>query len=257
MLNSLTDELPIIQQGSGDPVLIFLHYFSGSSASWQWVTEILKTEFCCVAPDLPGFGSAPSLEKPSLKGYSDYVVKIVERLGIDRCVLIGHSMGGKIALQVAADNRIKGLERVVLVAPSPVTQEPMPQEERERLLENHPSEENAATTVDSASQSPLPRLRRMVAIKTHTKADDLAWRWWLLEGMNHSIADQMGQIRVPVSVIASKQDPVIPFETIKKEVVDLIPQATLIELSGVGHLIPLEAPQKIAQQVRKLVQQTH
>ena len=71
--------------------------------------------------------------------------------------------------------------------------------------------------------------------------------------MNHPINDKLDNIQVPVSVIASIDDPVIPWDTIKNEVIALLPSAKLIKLSGIGHLIPLEAPESLAQHIRQLV----
>lgn len=254
MANRSTSSLSFSSQGSGQPTLVFLHYFSGAAASWQWVMEVLKTDFRCIALDLPGFGDASPLAEPSLKNYSLFVRNALVQLELEHVVLIGHSMGGKIALQVAADLGADlgadMLERVVLVAPSPPTQEPMPEDERERLLGNHHYPDVATTTVNSATQKPLPESRKTLAVLTHTQAEDCTWRWWLLDGMNHSIADQLNQIQVPVGVIASADDPVIPWDTIRHEVMALLPEAKLTKLSDVGHLIPLEAPQELAQSLR-------
>lgn len=250
MANRSTSSLSFASQGSGQPTLVFLHYFSGAAASWQWVMEVLKTDFRCIALDLPGFGDASPLDEPSLKNYSLFVRDALVQLELERVVLIGHSMGGKIALQVAADLGTDRLERVVLVAPSPPTQEPMPEDERERLLSDHHHPDVATTTVNSATQKPLPESRQALAVRTHTQAEDRTWRWWLLDGMNQSIADQLNQIQVPVGVIASADDPVIPWDTIQHEVMALLPEAKLTKLSGIGHLIPLEAPEQLAQSIR-------
>jgi pimeloyl-ACP methyl ester carboxylesterase len=246
-------KLFLINQGTGEPTLVFLHYFSGSAASWQWVTSQLKTDFRCVALDLPGFGNAPPLPEPSLANYSKFIQEALSQLGIDRCVLIGHSMGGKIALQVAADAGEQRIQQVILVAPSPPTQEPMPDEERDRMLQDHHNPAAASTTVDGASQQLLPDIRRTIAIRTHTQAEDRTWRWWLLDGMNHSIADQLSDMQIPVTIIASQDDPVIPWATIQQEVVDVLPKVKLITLSDVGHLIPLEMPEQLAQSIRQAV----
>lgn len=253
MANRPTSSLSFSSQGNGQPALVFLHYFSGAAASWQWVMDILKTDFQCVALDLPGFGGAPPLAEPSLEHYSQFIRDALAELELERVVLIGHSMGGKLALQVAADLGADRLERVILVAPSPPTQEPMPEDERKRMLSNHHDDDVAMTTVDGASQKPLPESRKALAVRTHTQAEDNTWRWWLLDGMNHSIADQLEQIQVPVSVIASADDPVIPWDTIQQEVMALLSEATLIKLSDIGHLIPLEAPEQLAQSIRSYV----
>ena len=146
---------PYIDQGNQNPTLVFLHYFGGAAASWQWVIELLRNDFRCIALDLPGFGEEPPLEQPSLDAYSNFVWEALAGLGVEQFILIGHSMGAKIALQVATSSVFKVPKQVILVAPSPPTQEPMPNKERQRLLDNHPSRENAATTVEQASLSPL------------------------------------------------------------------------------------------------------
>lgn len=241
------------QTASDRPTLVFLHYFSGAAISWQWVTNELEADFRCIAFDLPGFGDEPPLESPSLAGYSTFVQQKLASLALNEFVLIGHSMGGKIALQVATASSLNGLKQVVLIAPSPPTQEPMPAEDKERLLTHHPSRGNAETTVNQSAKRELPESRREIAIQTHMQAEDSAWKWWLLEGMKHSISDQMTSLKVPVTVIASHDDPVIPYEIIQTDVVGLVPEAELIELSGVGHLIPLEIPEKVAQTIRAIV----
>ena len=244
----------LIDQGQGEPTLVFLHYFGGAAASWQEVIHRLKSDFRCVALDLPGFGDAPPLQTPSLANYSDFIWESLAALGVDRFVLIGHSMGAKIALQVAASSLFEEPRQVILIAPSPPTQEPMPDAERQRLLHHHPSEANAATTVDNATCLPLSEAQRSLAIQTHRVAADSAWRWWLQTGMQHSIADQLKTVRVPVTVIASPDDPVIPFDIVPSEVVDQLPQAQLVELAGSGHLMPLEAPEQLADMIRQQVQ---
>ena len=244
---------PVIDKGQGEPTLVFLHYFSGAASSWQAVIDRLCDRYRCVAPNLPGFGQAAPLEHPSIETYADAVRQTLAQLGIERCVVIGHSMGGKIALKLAADDSTGQVQQVVLVAPSPATQEPMPAEDKARMLTDHTERAAAVATVDSAVHAPLPAEQRELAIQTHTLAETSAWRWWLLQGMDNSIAEQMSDITIPVTVIASADDPVIPLNVIQRDVVDLISQATLINVGGVGHLIPLEAPDLLGRHIEDQV----
>ncbi|MGF1494943.1 MAG: alpha/beta fold hydrolase [Microcoleaceae cyanobacterium] len=246
-MSTNAEALPTIEWGQGEKILVFLHYFGGAAQSWKWVAEGMPNHRS-ITMDLPGFGGTTAPEKPSIQYYSEAVCQTLASLNIEEYILIGHSMGGKIALQAAllAD---KPPQKVVLVAPSPPTTEPMPQEEKERMLNNHPSEENAKITIKNATQKPLNNEQYDLAIKTHIDVDQKVWRWWLLDGMNHSIADQVSQLRIPVTVIASKDDPVIPYNVIQSDVTNIIPSAKLITTQNVGHLIPLEAAGWLAEQL--------
>ena len=242
---------PIIEWGSGDKTLVFLHYFGGAAQSWQWVAQQLP-EMRCIALNLPGFGGTPAPESPNLQQYTEAVSGAIASLELQDYTLIGHSMGGKIALQVAAISHCPP-QQVVLIAPSPVTVEPMPESEKQRMLNNHPSPDNAKTTLKNATKQPLNDEQQALMIETHQIVKNSAWRWWLREGMNHSIADQVSQLGTPVTVLASKDDPVIPYNVIETDVIDLIPHAQLISIEGIGHLIPLEAPDWVATQLRQII----
>ncbi len=236
------------------PVLVFLHYFGGAARSWQWVTERLADNYRCVVLDLPGFGGASPLDRPSIEGMADYVRRETERLGLTAFTLLGHSMGGKIALQVAADDSPgdQRVQQLVLIAPSPPTVEQMPDAEKERML-RHPNREEAETTVKNATRRSLSAEQQTLAVETQLEIDEATWRWWLLVGMNHSIADQVGQINVPITVLASDTDPVIDSDTIQQEVMGVLPRAKLKRTQGVGHLLPLEDPEWVAEQIRRVL----
>jgi pimeloyl-ACP methyl ester carboxylesterase len=246
-----TEFSPYIESGKGDQTLVFLHYFGGAAQSWQWVAQQLP-DYRCIALNLPGYGGTPALQQPSLQQYAEAVVQILADLNLQNYTLIGHSMGGKMALKVAAISPHPP-QQIVLIAPSPVTVEPMPDEEKQRMLNNHPSPENAETTLKNATKQPLNDEQQALVIDTHQRVENTAWRWWLLAGMNHSIADQMSQLHIPITVLASKDDPVIPYDVIQSDVVGILPNANLITTEKVGHLIPLEAPDWVATQLQQIV----
>ena len=232
------------------PTLVFLHYFGGASASWQWTIDLLKEDYPCLALDLPGFGGTAAPKQRSLPDYASFVYDVLEQHNIRTYVLVGHSMGGKIALQMASEKRDSNLQGVFLIAPSPPTQEPMPEKERQRLLKHHPSRENAQTTVDNATLQTLSKEQYEIAIQTHMIAESQTWKWWLTEGMKHSIASQLPQVTVPVTVLVSEDDPVIPQSAIEKDISLFLQSAKMHTVQGIGHLFPLEAPTLVAECIR-------
>lgn len=86
-------------------VLVFLHYFGGSRKSWDWVIEDLEDEFQCLAINLPSFGGCIPLKELLLENFAEYIQKEVTSLfGVKKYILVGHSMGAKIALQIAIND---------------------------------------------------------------------------------------------------------------------------------------------------------
>jgi len=88
------------QSGNGFPV-VFLHGFCESSNIWQSLSENLSDEFRIICPDLPGFGKSTLPENDfSLEEIADELVNWMKTVGIEQCIVIGHSLGGYITLEL-------------------------------------------------------------------------------------------------------------------------------------------------------------
>jgi 3-oxoadipate enol-lactonase len=84
--------------GTAEPALVFLHYWSGTSRTWRKVTAELEGQFKTVAYDARGWGkSNKTLAGYKLADLADEALSLVKALGIKQYVLLGHSMGGKVA----------------------------------------------------------------------------------------------------------------------------------------------------------------
>lgn len=93
-------QLFFFESGKGFPV-IFIHGFCESSNIWKSLSNELSDEFRIICPDLPGFGESPLPENAfSLEDIGDSVVSWLKSLGIEQCIVIGHSLGGYIALEM-------------------------------------------------------------------------------------------------------------------------------------------------------------
>ena len=231
--------------------LVFLHYFGGSSRAWTGVINQLADEHRSVAPDLRGFGNSDAPDAGYETGeMADDVIALIESLSLERYVLVGHSMGGKIALAVAA-RRPAGLRSLVLLAPSPPTPEPMDDRERTRLLKTYGDRLAAAETVSKIVAQPLPHQEYEQVIEDNLRTSRTAWRAWLEHGSREDISMLMPQINVPVLVAVGAADQVLPAALLEREVVRRITGARLAIVSGnVGHLLPLEAPHATAELIR-------
>jgi len=231
--------------------LVFLHYFGGSSRAWTEVVEKLAADYHCVAPDLRGFGASDALpENYAVKDYADDVADLISILTIENYVLIGHSMGGKIALAFAA-RRPKDLHSLILLAPSPPTPEPINEDEREKQLASHGNRCVATDTVCQAAGGKLPGEIFARAINDNLRTSHSAWEWWLEKGSREDISSEIKKINVPVLVAAGERDEAMTPKLLKREIVRRVKNGSLIVVPEVKHLLPLEAPEKIADLIRR------
>ena len=246
----------VVDRGGGSPALVFLHYFAGSSRSWRHVADRLVSASHCVCLDLPGFGSSPPLPDYSIRSMEQSIAGVVRGLGLDRYVVIGHSMGGKLALACAIAG-LSGLEGLVLVAPSPPSPEPMDEGERSRLLASHGDRSSAERTVRNITRYPLPAEDIGTCIHDNLATSAEAWRWWLESGSRENLVSSIDGIDCPVLVLAGGDDPVIPPRIVTSEVVARIKGSEYLEIPGSGHLLPFEAPQEVSRAIESFALQRH
>lgn len=256
-MSSTSIDLYVSDRGTGEPALVFLHYYAASSRAWNGVVGLLESQNRCIAPDLRGFGdsSAPA-SGYAVRDYTDDVANLVRSLGMDRYVLIGHSMGGKFAMALAA-RRPPGLGALVLVDPSPPTPEPIPEPQRLHLLASHGDRLAMEDVIRSAAVTPLPKAIFQTAVEDNLRSSPAAWRAWLELGSRENIASEMPNICVPTVVLRGAEDPIMSKALLEREVVGRITGSHMIEVAGSGHLPPLGDPHAVATLVRQVVDSLH
>lgn len=179
----MVEKNKIIRWGNRGKVLVFLHYFGGSALSWQWVAEMLLDNYQCIVINLPGFGGVPPLKEPSIQNFAAYVQEELNSLGIETYALIGHSMGGKIAMQMAANDTKGSIQQLILIAPSPPATEPIRAEDKEHML-YHFDRLEAEKSVHNITKQALPEDQYALAVETQLMSDRTSWKWWLLDNFN-------------------------------------------------------------------------
>jgi pimeloyl-ACP methyl ester carboxylesterase len=234
--------------------LIFLHYWAGSGREWHAVAADLGAECQCLAPDLGGFGDAPPPAAGySVDAYASEVEALITRQQLTDYVLVGHSMGGKIALAVAA-RQPAGLRGLALLSPSPPTPEPMTEAERQASLQAYGDPEAAAATFEHITARMLPDELRQQVIADNLRASHPAWEAWLLQGSREDLCSRMPRVQVPICLLAGTADAVLPPQVHRRELLPCLPTApTLHLIEGAGHLLPLEAPGEVGQLLRQFM----
>lgn len=112
-------KLAYVEKGRGQTIL-FIHGLGGNLSHWLKSVNELSSSYKCVGIDLPGYGwsdkQVDTKGKDRLQFYADAISEFLKKKKIKRVVLVGHSMGGQIAVITALQN--KRVKKLVLVAPA-------------------------------------------------------------------------------------------------------------------------------------------
>ena len=170
-------------------------------------------------------------------------------------LVCGHSLGGKVAARVmtrvlAGTEPVFGLVGAVLLAPSPPTPEPMPDDKRAEMLATaqgeHLSRADAEAFVAANVAAPLAADLHDAAIDAVVRQPASAWRDWLTAGSLEDATRLVGVLDLPVVVLAGDEDEALGADAQPDLVADVYPRARVERMPGVGHLLPYEAPERVA-----------
>ena len=229
-----------------------LHYWAGAGREFNALRPLLPAGVELLAPDLPGFGRqpAPAGFDYSLRAYTDWLAEYIRQHQRNDFTLLGHSMGGKIALALAA-RRPLGLDQLVLLSPSPPSPEPMSEHDRTAALAAFGKPGEAAKTFRKITQQALSAAQQAAVIADNLRCRRCAWNAWLEQGSREDISAQLGPIEVPCRLLVGAADRAITPATQRKYTLPVLPPGTAFtELPGAGHLLPLEAAQAVVDALR-------
>lgn len=235
------------------PALVLLHGFSLNRTLWDPQVEALAGRYRVIAPDLPGLGETPPLPGPeaevTMARLAQTVLDLLDRLGVDRAAVAGHSMGGYVALALwaAAPQRVAGLGMVCSQA-GPDT--PEGRQGRFALAEKVQQEGPEAVVGALAPKLFAPAVTPesplyQAALAMIRQAAPAGIRGALYAmAARPDMLPRLPEIRVPALLLTAAQDRLIPPERSEAMAVAL-PAAELVKLT-VGHMPTLEDPEGTA-----------
>lgn len=241
-------------QPGGGPALVFLHYWGGSARTWSPVIDRLPGR-AIVSVEARGWRRSRGLPGPyTLEQLAQDVRDVIADVGLADHVVVGHSMGGKVAQLVAA-TPTAGLTGLVLVAPAP-SKPPaaITPEYQEGLSHAYDTDESVAAARDNIlTATPLSDVLKAQVVADSRDAVPEARVEWALHGITRDITRLAGAIEVPVTVIAGENDRVEPVEVLRENLLSYLTKAELHVIPRTGHLIPLESPDDLARMLRTVV----
>lgn len=226
------------------PTFLALHYWAGAGHEYDHLRSLLPPGTALLAPDLPGFGgqAVPASFNYSVQAYTDWVAEFVAAQKLEEYVLIGHSMGGKIALALAA-RQPAGLSGLVLLSPSPPTPEPISEEDRAASLAAYGQHLEAEKTATKIVIRPVAKEVRQMVIADNLRTSHAAWDAWLEHGSKEDISALMPAIQVTCHLLVGDADHAIPLAAQRQQTMPLLPAGSpLVVVPEAGHLLPIEVP---------------
>jgi pimeloyl-ACP methyl ester carboxylesterase len=111
-------ELAYVDEGAGEEVLLFVHGLGSNLQAWKKNIDQLRSSHRCIAVDLPGYGKSSKGDYPqTMTFFASVLEAFISHLGISKVNLVGHSMGGQVAIHTVL--RGNGpVERLILMAPA-------------------------------------------------------------------------------------------------------------------------------------------
>jgi pimeloyl-ACP methyl ester carboxylesterase len=225
------------------PPVVLIHGAGGTHLDWPPQLRRLPG-VSIVALDLPGHGRSGSVGRDTVAAYAADVLTVLDALELNAAVLMGHSMGAAIALQGALDapGRVAGL--VLIGAGARMRVNPM-------LLEAALNDMGKAVQFVMAcgyspdTDSKLKHLgeqglRSMTPVVLH--GDYLACNGF-------DVRARLGEIGVPALVVGGGADQMMPIR-FAEELAAGLPGADLRRMENVGHMMQVEAPERLAEIVR-------
>jgi pimeloyl-ACP methyl ester carboxylesterase len=248
--------LAVAEAGAGGRPLLLLHGFTGAKEDFaDWLEPLAVAGWHVVAPDLRGHGSSakPAREDAySIDRFAEDVLGLADALGWDRFTLLGHSMGGMIAQEVAL--RVpRRLDALILMDTSsgPVGIDPAMLEAALHVVRSRGMDALADLLVGRPGPLDTPASRRVLAERPGFAEESERKLRACSPAMYAAMATEitgradglsrLADLEVPTLVLVGEQDE--PFLEPSRRLRDTIPGARLVVIPDAGHSPQFEAPE--------------
>jgi len=246
-------ELHYEEHGQGLPVIL-IHGYPLDHTIWKPVVNQLKDHARLIVPDLRGYGASPSPDGDwSIRQMADELHSLINHLGIDRAILVGHSMGGYVALAFAHayPSHVAGLG---LIATQAAADSPEKRQSRYIQIEEVKRRGIKAIVEPMASRltprASLAEALKLLMAKTNTNT---IVRSLKAMAERSDATGWLASMDIPAVVVSGTVDGIIHIEA-AKTMAQLLPRGWLVEIPEAGHMPMLEAPDTVANALCQLIE---
>lgn len=257
------DTIAYVDEGKGDQTLVFIHGLGGYIKHWEANIKTLSQNYRCIAIDLPCYGRSGKTVRATTSDYMDYfsetVIAVIDKLNAKRVTLVGHSMGGQIAM-ITALKAPKIIQQLILISPAgietftPMEAAGMKQFTPPSFFMNQ-KEKTIREALKKNFVSPPAAMDEMVTNRLKLKQSKgfAAYCQTVsnsIKGMlDHPVYQELSAIKQKTLIIYGAQDQLIPnrilhgsltIQQVAESANTQIPNSTLILMSKAGHLLQME-----------------
>ncbi len=249
--------------------IIFIHGLGSYLPAWKRNVEALRSEYRCIAIDLPGYGKSSKGEYPiSMSFYADVVAEFIGKLGLQSAILCGHSMGGQISMTVALKHPQK-VKKLILCAPAGF----------EAFSEGEKQWFREVVTAQGVRLTPPAQIRTNLMGNFYTMPPDAEfmitdrilmrgmkqfdWYCWTIVKsvqamVNEPVVERLHQIQQPTLILYGENDNLIPnpflhggkTESVAKVGASKIPTNKLVIVPRCGHFVQFDQSELVNEEIR-------
>ena len=250
----------MIREGSGEPLML-LHGVTGAEGMWEEVVPLLAPHFDTIAPTALGHsgGRTPAGRPVRMEHVVDDAERTLDELGVPKAHLVGNSMGGWMALELARRGRALS---VCALSPSgtwPAGQGPH-NKTRQRLRQSQKDARRARPILPLLLR--FSRMRRFGMRLNAVHGERLSARFMIDRAHEHVACEVLDDILAtpeslealdplpcPVTIAWSSEDRVLPLKSNGKFAREHMPEARFLVLEGVGHVPFFDDPELTARTI--------
>jgi len=246
------------------PAIVFLHGFTGSTASWREITKLLKGNYRTIAVDLTGHGKSTiseDIDRYSMDQQVEDLEALFTELSLDQFTLVGYSMGGRVALAYTAHQSRRVLS-LILESSSPGLKTKVEREERQaadRRLAERILTDGLPAFIDFwgniplfASQKTLSEEKQLTVRNERLRQSEIGLANSLRgigTGSQASYWESLGTVNLPVLLITGELD--TKFVNISREMQRNFPNVRHETIEHAGHAIHVEKPATFATMIEE------
>ncbi|PWD99840.1 alpha/beta fold hydrolase [Marinilabilia rubra] len=262
-------ELFFREKGQGNRTIIIVHGLYGASDNWLSVARELENDFRVIMVDQRNHGKSPHSEEHTYKTMADDLNQLMDKLNLEKAIMIGHSMGGKTVMRFCLEHPEK-VEKMIVVDIAPKSYDSFSNYAEvtanhkkiiEALAAIDPSQYGERKDIDKALSGSFPDKRlRAFLMKNLRREKNGTYSWQLnLEALKNNMQEIMDGFsnlnkgeseKMPETVFIKGENSPYINEDDTIFINNLFPGSQIVNIPEAGHWVHAEKPELFIKTIR-------